>query len=150
MALSVTLCVTAALPLAFGFEQRDMVGHLRKSYNNAFFYRHNGSFRISSVLHIAHPVQHDILQLSQLEHHAEVDMESDAEFLMVTFEKITKVFYLIALFKGSASPPDFLAGVCPSARELLSGGCFVPLENKKYHLSAVLQNKEAPQQLATL
>jgi len=76
-----------AIPLqpALALDQRDMVGHLRGPYNLAFFYRHNSSYRNSAAIHIAHAVQHDILQLSSFYEHAATDMETDAEFLQATF-----------------------------------------------------------------
>ncbi len=78
------LWVAAAMP-AGALDQRDMVGHLRGPYNLAFFYRHNAAYRISASIHIAHAVQHDVLQLSPFGEHAAVDMETDAEFMQATF-----------------------------------------------------------------
>jgi hypothetical protein len=83
--LGVAVFMLASAQPAGALDQRDMVGHLRGPYNLAFFYRHNAAFRISAAIHIAHAVQHDILQLSQFSDHAATDMETDAEFLQTTF-----------------------------------------------------------------
>ncbi len=83
--LAAVLFTAAPGQPAEALDQRDMVGHLRGPYNLAFFYRHNSAFRISAAIHIAHAVQHDILQLSPLSEHAATDMETDAEFLAATF-----------------------------------------------------------------
>jgi hypothetical protein len=79
------LILSFAVPEVQAWQQRNDVAHLRGPYNLAYFYRHNPSFRIGAAIHIAHAVQHDILQLTPLENHAAVDMESDAEYLSALF-----------------------------------------------------------------
>ena len=61
---------------AFRLHQRDLVVERRAGYNNAFFYRHNDSYRRSAAIHFSHAKQHDVLQLTAL---AEAD-EQDADF----------------------------------------------------------------------
>ena len=52
---------------AFRLHQRDLVVERRAGYNNAFFYRHNASYRRSAAIHFSHAKQHDVLQLTSLE-----------------------------------------------------------------------------------
>lgn len=64
-------------------EQRDMPAMLRRSYNNAFFDRHNDAFRTSAAIHYAHGKAHDVLQLDALANAYAVDIETDADFTRV-------------------------------------------------------------------
>ncbi len=63
------------------FEQRDMPAMLRRGYNAEFFSRHDMPYRAQAAIHIAHGVQHDLLQLKPLAEHERVDAESDARYL---------------------------------------------------------------------
>jgi hypothetical protein len=85
LAIGVALMIAAPWQTALALQQRDMVGHLRGPYNLAFFYRHRPAFRISAAIHIAHAVQHDILQLTPLNEHEATDLSTDAEFLTATY-----------------------------------------------------------------
>ncbi len=66
---------------ALAVEQMNKVSYLRGPYNGAFFHRHNDSFRISAALHFYHGIQHDVLVLSPLENHAEVDRRYNRVFV---------------------------------------------------------------------
>ena len=77
------LVLTLAAP-AFGgvfFEQREGVSHRRGPYNLALFYRHNETFRNGAAIHFAHAIQHDMLELTPLSEHAEVDEETERRYL---------------------------------------------------------------------
>jgi hypothetical protein len=76
--LSVTFLTGAP---ASALDQRDEVSYLRGPYNIAFYHRHNEAYRISSTIHFAHGLQHDILQLEDFSKHLATDIETDAEYL---------------------------------------------------------------------
>ncbi len=75
------LATTATSACSLHLEQRDAVASRRRSYNNAFFWRHNTQFRTSGAIHFAHGKQHDVLQLGTLAHAAEIDRDFEAECL---------------------------------------------------------------------
>ena len=60
-------------------EKRNDVDFLRGPYNEAFFFRHNFAYRIGAGMHFFHSKQHDLLQLTRFEDHAEVDARFDQE-----------------------------------------------------------------------
>lgn len=62
-------------------EQRDMPAMLRRGYNAAFFSRHATPYRAQAAIHIAHGVQHDLLQLTPASEHRRVDAESNDRYL---------------------------------------------------------------------
>lgn len=62
-------------------EARDAVASRRRSYNNAFFWRHNDQFRTSAAIHFAHAKQHDVLHLGSLPRARQIDQEFEAECL---------------------------------------------------------------------
>lgn len=62
-------------------ETRNEVSYRRGRYNTALFYRHNETFRNGAAIHFAHARQHDILQLTPLADHAEVDERTDLEYV---------------------------------------------------------------------
>ena len=59
-------------------EQRSMPTMLRRGYNTAFFARHDRAYEAQAALHVAHALQHDLLQLTLASEHARVDAEGDA------------------------------------------------------------------------
>ena len=71
------LGATASLALLPGraraFEQRDDVGFLRGPYNEAFYDRHNESYRIGSAMHFFHSKQHDLMLQTPFAEHARTD-----------------------------------------------------------------------------
>ncbi|MFW6201109.1 MAG: hypothetical protein ACOC8B_00905 [Gemmatimonadota bacterium] len=60
-------------------EQRNEVSELQARYNTAFHDRHNTAYRVSAALHFAHGRQHDVLWLTPLAEHEEVDRAFDRE-----------------------------------------------------------------------
>ncbi len=70
------LLVTTMVP---ALERRNDISYLRGPYNNAFFWRHNDSFRISAALHFSHGKQHDVLMLTPLEQRTAADERFDGE-----------------------------------------------------------------------
>lgn len=76
LAAALVLSVTPAAAA----EPRDQISYLRGPYNTAFFYRENEAFRIGAAIHFAHGKQHDVLELTPLERHEQVDAETAAEF----------------------------------------------------------------------
>ncbi|WP_345823012.1 hypothetical protein ABC766_33390 (plasmid) [Methylobacterium fujisawaense] len=65
--------------LGWALEKRNDVDFLRGPYNEAFFFRHNFAYRIGAGMHFFHSKQHDLLQLTPFEEHAEVDARFDKE-----------------------------------------------------------------------
>lgn len=63
----------------FTTERRDDVAHLQARYNAELYRRHNEAFRVGAALHFSHGKQHDVLQLTPLEEHVEVDRGFDRE-----------------------------------------------------------------------
>jgi hypothetical protein len=62
-------------------ERRDAVTHLRGSYNNAFFWRHDDAYRLSAAFHIAHAKAHDVLELTPLAEANKHDVSFDEEMV---------------------------------------------------------------------
>jgi hypothetical protein len=63
-----------ALPRsAKALEQRDEVSFLRGPYNEAFYNRHNQSYRYGAAMHFFHSKQHDLLLQTPLAEHARYD-----------------------------------------------------------------------------
>ncbi|MFN7139743.1 MAG: hypothetical protein ACK4UN_10420 [Limisphaerales bacterium] len=79
--LCIVVPFAASLLAANAVEQRNEVSHLQAKYNNAFFYRHNETFMNGSAIHFAHAIQHDILQLTPLSQHLQVDSQTDQRFV---------------------------------------------------------------------
>ena len=80
------IAVAAVVLLTVGcssiyLQQRDMPAMLRAGYNDAFYERHHEEYRAQASLHIAHAVQHDLLQLTPLENHERIDRESNTRYL---------------------------------------------------------------------
>lgn len=68
-------------------EQRSEISYLRGKYNQAFFYRHNVSYRYSAAFHYYHAKQHDVLQLSPLTDHHQVDIGFNGDVTAFTYYK---------------------------------------------------------------
>jgi len=83
LALSAAFCILALLiaDQIPALQQRNKVSYLRGPYNEGFFYRHNQAFRISAAIHVAHARQHDVLELTPLDRHPEVDRDTDAGYM---------------------------------------------------------------------
>lgn len=62
-------------------EARNEVSYRRGPYNTALFYRHNETFRNGAAIHFAHAKAHDVLEMTPLSKHAEVDARTDGEFV---------------------------------------------------------------------
>ncbi len=58
---------------ARALEQANNVSFLRGPYNLAFYHRHNYAYRVGAGMHFFHSKQHDLLQLTPLAKHTEVD-----------------------------------------------------------------------------
>jgi hypothetical protein len=69
------LAASLALPprRASAIEQRNDVGILRGPYNEAFYYRHNESYRIGAAMHFFHSKQHDLMLQTPFAEHARYD-----------------------------------------------------------------------------
>lgn len=63
------------------FEQRNMPAMLRRGYNTEFFSRHKTPYEAQAAIHIAHAVQHDLLQFEPITQHQRTDTGSDARYL---------------------------------------------------------------------
>lgn len=72
---------SAAIGCSAHLEQRNMPAMLRRGYNTEFFSRHKTPYEAQASIHIAHAVQHDLLQLEPLVQHDRTDAESDARYL---------------------------------------------------------------------
>ena len=66
---------------ARAWEQRDDVGFLRGPYNEAFYERHNESYRIGSAMHFFHSKQHDLMLRTPFAEHARFDRMLDRQSL---------------------------------------------------------------------
>lgn len=71
-------------------EQRNEISYLRGKYNQAFFYRHNDSYRYSAAFHYHHGKQHDVLQLTALVNHHQVDIRFDGDVTAFTYNKTAR------------------------------------------------------------
>jgi hypothetical protein len=71
-------------------EQRNEISYLRGKYNQAFFYRHNDSYRYSAAFHYYHAKQHDILQLTPLKDNRQVDIQFDGDVTAYTYGKYAR------------------------------------------------------------
>ncbi len=67
-------------------EQRDRVSYLRGPYNWAFYDRHNGAFSNGAAIHFAHGLQHDVLELTDIDDHGRVDVRTDARYVDMVFD----------------------------------------------------------------
>lgn len=74
------LALTGLRP-AWAWEPRDMVDFLRGPYNEAFYFRHNHSYRIGAAMHFFHSKQHDLLMQTPLAEHARYDQLLNTESL---------------------------------------------------------------------
>lgn len=81
LAAALGALVAAAPGCSAHFEQRNMPAMLRRGYNTEFFSRHDVPYQAQAAIHIAHAVQHDLLQLQPLAEHERTDLESDARYL---------------------------------------------------------------------
>ena len=72
-ALGLGAAAAAAPRRALALEQRNAVSFLRGPYNEAFFFRHNASYRTSAAMHFFHSKQHDLLQQTSLAERARFD-----------------------------------------------------------------------------
>lgn len=77
----------AAVAPAATAQQRDDVSFLRGPYNTAMFHRHNSSYRYSAAFHYHHGRQHDVLQLTPLDQHTEVDQRFNIDVTAFTLEQ---------------------------------------------------------------
>ena len=66
---------------AHALEQRNDVGILRGPYNEAFYFRHNESYRIGAAMHFFHSKQHDLMLQTPLAEHARYDQELNRQSL---------------------------------------------------------------------
>lgn len=71
-------------------EQRSEISYLRGKYNQAFFYRHNDSYRYSAAFHYYHAKQHDVLQLTPLADRHQVDIGFDGDVTAFTYNKTAR------------------------------------------------------------
>lgn len=71
--------MTASTACGIHHDFRQAPAQLRRCYNQAFFWRHNGSFETGAAIHFTHGRAHDILQMSALDDALRVDAEFDAE-----------------------------------------------------------------------
>ncbi len=78
LAAAAGLAVSPGRPHA---EQRDDVGILRGPYNEAFYYRHNESYRIGAAMHFFHSKQHDLMLQTPFAEHARYDQMLNQESL---------------------------------------------------------------------
>lgn len=62
-------------------EPRNDISYLRGPYNTDFYYRQNEAFRVGAALHFSHSKQHDVLLLTPLADHEQVDARFDEESL---------------------------------------------------------------------
>ncbi|MBN1603550.1 MAG: hypothetical protein JW915_18210 [Chitinispirillaceae bacterium] len=77
-------CITI---LECAAEQRNEISYLRGKYNQAFFYRHNDSYRFSAAFHYYHAKQHDVLQLTPLANHHQIDIGFDGDVTAFTYNQ---------------------------------------------------------------
>lgn len=66
---------------ASALEQRDDVGFLRGPYNEAFYKRHNESYRIGAAMHFFHSKQHDLMLQTPFAEHPRFDAQLNRESL---------------------------------------------------------------------
>jgi hypothetical protein len=82
LSLLVTMCHHG-----YSLEQRNEYSYLRGKYNQAFFYRHNDSYRYSASFHYYHGKQHDVLQLTPITNHHLEDIAFDGDVTAFTYNK---------------------------------------------------------------
>ncbi len=68
-------------PSSVRAELRDDVGILRGPYNEAFYFRHNESYRIGAAMHFFHSKQHDLMLQTPFAQHARYDQLLNRESL---------------------------------------------------------------------
>jgi hypothetical protein len=78
LALLLLCCMGCSVALA---EQRNDVSYLRGQYNTEFYDRHRTAYEVSSVLHVAHGLQHDVLLLTPLSRNEEFDEKWESKYL---------------------------------------------------------------------
>lgn len=92
MVKTIFLLIFFAVPFladpAAALEQRNDVSYLRGPYNGAFFHRENEAFRIGAAIHFTHGIQHDILQLDQMQDHERTDGKTDASYLEMIWNPV--------------------------------------------------------------
>jgi hypothetical protein len=89
MSVAVVICLAGCAP-ADGWEQRDAVSFLRGPYNLAYFYRHNDSFRYGAAFHYHHGKQHDVLLLTPLSEHTQVDQQFNGDVTAFLYAKTAR------------------------------------------------------------
>lgn len=88
--LQFVLMIVCTTGVESAAEQRNEISYLRGKYNQAFFYRHNDSYRYSAAFHYYHAKQHDILQLTPLQNHHQIDIRFDGDVTAYTYGKYAK------------------------------------------------------------
>ena len=73
MGLGSAAALAASPGRARAWEQRDDVGFLRGPYNEAFYRRHNESYRLGAAMHFFHSKQHDLMLQTPVAEHARYD-----------------------------------------------------------------------------
>jgi hypothetical protein len=78
---SLLLVLGGAIGCSAHLEPRNMPAMRRRGYNTEFFSRHKTPYEAQASIHIAHAVQHDLLQLEPLAQHERIDVQSNARYL---------------------------------------------------------------------